>query len=57
MVQVGDKVVHKSFRTKKNGKDWVWSVEEINGGVAKLLHMVEKAQIVIWCKLDDVEKV
>ena len=57
LIKVGDKVVHKSFRTKKNGKSWVWCVEEIKGEILKLLHTVDKAQIVIWCKLDEVEKV
>ena len=57
MVVVGDKVVNKAFRTKKNGKQWIWEVEEVKGGVVRILHMVDKAKIVIWCKLDEVEKV
>lgn len=55
LIKVGDKVVHKTICTKRNGCVWVWEVIEVKAGVLKLKHKPEKAETVIWCKESEVD--
>lgn len=55
LIKVGNKVVHKTICTKRNGCVWIWEVIEVKAGVLKLLHRLEKAETVIWCKESEVD--